>query len=289
MSAPPITIPGTQVHTLHSDIVGDDYEISVIPPPPGFATGPVPVVYVLDGSGFAPIAATAVRLLIFGGEIPPVLVVGIGYPAGTDPVEIQRLRHRDFTHKHIDELAGLLSAAFGIQASELEMGGAHPFLRFLTEDVRPWTAERFDVTGDTTLIGVSSAGLFATWTLLHHPAAFNRYAIGTPHVSFEQGSPRAWVEDYAAKHSDLDAAVFLAAGAEEHLRGPYPAPGATLAEAHGADSAITGEIGEALQACGFPNLRLATRIRPEETHWTLAVGALLPQGLRHVFATDGQH
>ena len=288
MSAPPITIPGTEVHTLHSDIVGDDYEISVIQPPPGFASGPVPEVYVLDASFLAPTAAAASRLLTVGGEIPPVLVVAIGYPVGNDPVAIQRFRHRDLTHKHIDELADSLAAVFGIQAAELELGGAHSFLRFLTEELRPWTAARFDVTGDSTLVGVSSAGLFATWTLLHHPSAFNRYVIGTPYVSFEQGSSRAWVDDYAAKHSDLDATVFLVAGGEEHLPGPYPTPAATLAEAHGADSAITGEIGDALQACRFPNLRLATRIRPEETHWTLPVGALLPQGLRYVFAKDGQ-
>ena len=64
-------------------------------------------------------------------------------------------------------------------------------------------------------------GLFGTWTLLNHPEAFNRYVIGSPWLCWDEKVSTGWEAEYAAAHSDLPATVFLAAGAEEHIRGPY--------------------------------------------------------------------
>ena len=49
-SAREVQLPGTEVHLLRSDAVGDDFEISIVLPPPQME-GPVPVVYMTDANG----------------------------------------------------------------------------------------------------------------------------------------------------------------------------------------------------------------------------------------------
>ena len=281
MSAPPITIPGTEVHTLHSDIVGDDYEIYVVPPPPIFATGPVPVVYVTDGNLLIPSAAGAVRLLIPTGDIPPVMLVGVGYPVDGDVIAMQRAGTRDLVPIHSEWVAADAFSKFGIE--DLEMGGSARYLEFITQELHPWLKERYAVTDDKTIAGSSRGGWFGAWTLFHHPDAFTRYIIGSP-PGREGESPEPWEADYAAAHSDLDATVFLAAGGAEHIPGPYASEqwAATFKEADFAAGAK--RLGDRLASRKYPSLRLRTEIFPGETHFSLMTGPLFPRGLRYVFA-----
>ncbi len=278
MATQPIQLPGTEVHQLHSKCVGDEFEISIIPPPPG--VGPVPVVYATDANLAAGVAASAVPMLTMSGEIPPVLVVLVGYPIGGDFAQFIRLRTRDFSPTIDERQVGEMAAMAG---ETVPSGGAPAFLDFLTQELRPWVKEHYAVTDDATYVGDSMGGLFGTWTLLHHPEAFSRYVIGSPWLCWDEKVSTGWEAEYAAAHSDLPATVFLAAGAEEHIRGPYAPEWVSPVFARADTAGHTRRLGAALASRGYPGLRLTTRILPEETHFTIA-GALIAQGLRNVFA-----
>jgi predicted alpha/beta superfamily hydrolase len=277
MAAPTIQLPGTEVHQLHSPCVGDEFEISIIPPPPG--VGPVPVVYGTDAQLAAGLAASTIPMLVMSGEIPPVLVVLVGYPIGGDFAKFIQLRTRDFTptvdERQVSEMAAMAGGT-------VTAGGAPAFLTFLTEELRPWVKERYDVTEDAIYVGDSLGGLFGTWVLLHHPAAFTRYVIGSAWLCWDEPVSTGWEAAYAASHADLPATVFLAAGAEEHLRGPYAADWVNPVFARADTAGHTQRLGRALAGRGYPSLRLTTRILPEATHFTIP-GALVAQGLRNVF------
>jgi predicted alpha/beta superfamily hydrolase len=278
MTAQPIQFPGTEVHRLKSKCVGDEFEISIVPPPSG--VGPVPVVIVTDAQLMAGIVGSSIQMLITGGEIPPVLVVLVGYPIAGDVARFIQLRTRDFSPT-VDELQ--VSEFTAIAGDAVQAGGGPAFLNFLTEELRPWVKERYEVTEDATYVGSSMGGLFGAWILLHHPGAFNRYVIGSPWFCWDEQVSTGWEAEYAASHTDLQATVFLAAGADEHLRGPYVAEWLSPAFDRADTAGHTRRLGSALAGRGYPGLRLATRILPEETHFTLP-GALVAQGLRNVFA-----
>lgn len=282
VTAQTVQLLGSEVQVLHSDAVGDDFEISVFSPPPG-VEGPVPVVYFTDANIGVGMAANAVNLLQMGGEIPPVRLVCVGYPIGDDFVQFLRLRTRDFmATRDSDRESGMTEMAEG---SEVTGGGADAFLDFLTGELRPWVESNYAVTDDSTLIGDSMGGFFATYTLLHRPSSFRRYVIGSPWLTWNRPVSTAYEAQYAEAHDDLDATVFLCAGADEEVLPPLMPP-PTVQQFRGADTAeLTRQLAAGLESRNYPNLRLTTRIFPEETHFTIPQ-LLLGHGLRAVFAAE---
>jgi uncharacterized protein len=111
---------------------------------------------VLDGDFFFGVATDMTRLMhrLFG-ELPAILVVGIGY--GTvDGGVISDRRNRDFTPT-ADERTAL-------------SGGASHVLDFLRDELKPLIAERYSqATGPSTLFGSSMGGLFASTKLSQYP------------------------------------------------------------------------------------------------------------------------
>ncbi len=278
-----VQLPGSEVHVLRSDAVGDEFEISIFAPAPE-VDGPVPVIYATDANSTVGIMAGTLPGLVVGGEIPPVLLVCIGYPIGGDFTQFMRLRTRDFTPT-ADPVQQASTAAFAGLDEVFPSGGADAFLEFLTTELRPWIAANYAVSDDSTLIGDSQGGLFATYTLLHQPSAFTRYVIGSPWLCWNREVTTAYEAQYAEAHSDLDATVFLAAGADEDVLAPgLPEPMA--APFRNADTAeLTRQLAAGLESRGYPSLRLTTRILPEVTHFTM-VPILVAMGLRAVFEAE---
>jgi len=87
-------LPDTEVHYLHSDHVGDDFKILV-----GHCdrSEPAPhILYLGDAAYNFGTAVEIVRLLTLNADIPPVLVVSVGYRAAALNSN-EPLRSRDFT------------------------------------------------------------------------------------------------------------------------------------------------------------------------------------------------
>ena len=81
-----VHLPGTELHSLHSNSVDYDFEISVQLPPPK-VEGPLPVIYVTDANmGFGMSTAIA-GLLGSGAEIPPWV---LRLELGASPYGIRR-------------------------------------------------------------------------------------------------------------------------------------------------------------------------------------------------------
>jgi len=275
-----VRLHGSEVHVLRSDAVGDDYEISVFPPALP-VDGPVPVVYCTDANITVGIAANNVLLLQGPAEIPPVRLVCVGYPPGDDWAQFVRLRTRDCTATNdpVREAGESLLAG----GMEVRGGGADAFLEFLTGELRPWVEANYDVTEDSTYVGYSDCGLFGTYTLFHRPSAFRRYVIGSPMLSWNREVTTAYEAEYAKTHDNLDATVFLCAGADEEVL-PPAMPDPAVRQLRGTDTAkLTRELGESLASRGYPSLNLTTRIFPEETHFTIPA-LLTAHGLRAVFS-----
>jgi hypothetical protein len=83
---------------------------------------------------------------------------------------------------------------------------------------------------------------------------FHRYVIGSP-GDVDPELPSRWLDyesSYAQDHDDLDAIVYLGAGAAEHDPKYEPE---------------TRRLGELLLGRNHPGLRLKTVIFPEDTHF----------------------
>jgi hypothetical protein len=257
-----------------------DFEIS-IQLPMTVGPEPLPVVYSTDANLFFGAAASMSALLMGGSEIPPILTVGIGYPVGADVAYVMRRRLYDFSPTS-DERQLSAFASWPLITGELKGGGAPLFFRFMSEELWPWIAERYNVSADRTYVGDSMGGLFGVYTLFNHPGFFRRYVIGSPEMDWDFPRCFDYEANYAAGHKDLDEVVFLSAGEAERVLSATLGPAMATIFAKADRAGHTARMGELLASRKYPSLKLKTLIFPEETHFTV-VYALIPHGLRYVF------
>ena len=100
----PVTIPNTELRSLSSLHVDQEYLIHVALPRDYDESGlDYPAVYVLDANMVFGIFTETSRLLGFLNELPDMIIVGIGYP--DDGLQTLSLRMRDFTPTRDDAFA----------------------------------------------------------------------------------------------------------------------------------------------------------------------------------------
>ncbi len=120
------TIPETETFEIHSDVVDAEFQISVSFPF-GYhqmADAQFPVLYLPDAWWTFGMATDIARVLSADQLIPPILVVGIGYPGGLG--DAIALRVRDMTLRQSDGVEQMIArevAAFGPHPP-LTSGGA---------------------------------------------------------------------------------------------------------------------------------------------------------------------
>lgn len=168
-SAPPVTLPHTELRSLTSREIGQTYDL-FIRLPDDYATSEksYPVLYVLDGWHF-PFVAFLANNNIYSEKMRPVIMVNLAYPANVNPMIP---RARDFTPtKH---------------ARESNSGGAAAFLAFLADQVIPYIDKTYrTVPTDRGLLGHSYGGLFALYALEQRPALFQRIVAASPVVDWD--------------------------------------------------------------------------------------------------------
>ena len=228
-----------------------------------------------DGNGLMGLAVDTVRLMQIPGLLPPLLVVGVGYPEAavvTDTIDL-RSRHLTPTPSRHHEGSGQADA----------------FVRFFRTELFPWLDARFPGADDRIYFGHSLGGLFGVHVLLTEPDTFGRFIISSPslwwdhHVVFEREAQRA------AAHDDLVARVYLGIGALETDEGrrletaklppDHPNRAARTYLDMVADVArFASDVG----ARRYPSLELTCRVFHDEFHATVP-GVVLTHGLRHFF------
>jgi hypothetical protein len=153
----------------------------------------------------------------FAGEIPPVIVVGIGYPV---PMP-QPMLLRDFELTPSTDLAAHERAAASNRPDGLNRhGGAEGFLQFITGELAPVVEEEYGGDpDDRALSGFSLGGLFATYALLQETPAFRRFILGSPSLWWDNRTIFEMEKRRAEGSKALPARVFVSAGEEEEMPG----------------------------------------------------------------------
>ncbi len=191
----------TQVKVFHSQIIDDDFYMYIsLPDDYDQSDKKYPVMYLLDGDVAFGMAASIARYLQFGNTIPELIIVGIGY--GALKKNEGNMRIRDQT----------ISSRRGRQGT----GGAPKFREFIKEELFPYINNTYRaIPDDRTLNGYSLGGLFAMYTLFTEPEMFNRYIIGSPHLSWDEYRIFTIQEEAFEKMDDIKANVFISVGSEE--------------------------------------------------------------------------
>lgn len=243
-----------QITSLHSAIVGDDYVISVALPA-GYAASHsnYPVLYVTDAnSNFAAAVRTAGRLMQ-RKELPPTIVVGIGYR--TDSLA-RILRLRDMTPDHDPAIR------------RSHAGRSSVFLRFIREELMPYIQKNYRASPNAVYAGMAIGGVFGLYVLFHAPETFKSYLIASPSVWYDSSVIFKYTQEYTQTHHDLKAGVYLSAGAREETEAGF-----TRMETN------VKKLAALLDNKHYPGLRMQTQVLEGETHFSVFPTAL-SNGLR---------
>ena len=281
-TAAPVHLPATELHRLRSESVGDDFELRIARPLPGLAppaAGPPRALWVLDADLFFGAVVDVTRLMhrLFG-ELPPLLVVGVGYP-GDDFAGQARLRSRDLTPTEDSGLGGAPPTGWG-DAGPPPTGGAAAFRRFLLDEAAPWVSGRFEVAdGGAILFGSSLGGLFVVDTFLREPGHFDGFIAASPALWWDDEVVFGVEEEAAALGEGLSGSLFLGAGSlEEDPRMPWLADFRLVTNVR--------RLAERLAGRGHRSLEVEAAVVDGEGHTTAPV-PVLTRGLRRIAGRAG--
>jgi predicted alpha/beta superfamily hydrolase len=232
--------------TLTSPQTRTNYQVFVAPPAeiaraPGIAP---PAVLFLDGDDQFRFALDAYRAGRAAGEIPPLLLAGLGYGASYTKPGNKRLR--DYTPTAM--------------ATEPESGGADGFVAFLTRTLWPELARRYRVNGDVRgIAGHSLGSLLAVHALFQRAPFFNRVLASAPSLWWDNRAALCAAQNLQRTGTALPARLFLGVGEAD-------------------TPSMTGDLElleQQLAAQPFPQLEVISRRFPERDHYNV-----LPEAFR---------
>lgn len=153
-------------HEIASERAGHRYDIVVGLPADYEASGErrYPVVYLLDGGALFPMIRAYQRYLVFDGETPELILVGISY--GTDDWQEGNNRSHDYT----------------APSEERDFwGGAADFLAFVETELLPSIEATYRADPEQrVLFGQSIGGQFVLFAAQTRPDLFQGYIASNP-------------------------------------------------------------------------------------------------------------
>lgn len=203
LEGPRLSVPilGTELRTITSSIVGQEYDL-YINLPRGYqdTSKKFPVLFLLDGQWDFPLVNAVYGEQYYDGFVPAFVTVGITW-GGIKP-NYDSLRGRDLTPTNIKQMP--------------QSGNAPKFLSFIKNELIPFIESNYRVmSDDRTLMGSSLGGLFTLYTLFHETELFSRYVLTSPSIAWDNQILYTYENDYAKNHSKLSAKVFLGVGGLE--------------------------------------------------------------------------
>jgi uncharacterized protein len=185
---------------LSSPQTGTDYRIYVEAPATEREPGPWPAVLFMDGDDQFKFAVAAYRAARAAGEVPPLLLAGIGYGASyTKPAN---RRMRDYTPTAM--------------AGEPGTGGADGFLAFFADTLWPALAARYPLRDEARgLAGHSLGSLLVLHALLQRKLFFDRLLASAPSIWYDDRSILRLATERRAAGDHLPARLFLSVGEED--------------------------------------------------------------------------
>jgi uncharacterized protein len=264
-TAPVVPIPGTTKLTIRSTSLARHYDLYV-KVPAGYAAATnarrrYPVLYLNDGAWAFQIAAGVTQLPTGAEALEGVILVGIGYAheLGSDS------RIRDYTPT-IDRHFGKTT------------GQAAAYLTFLEREVIPLIERRYRAHASRrAYAGHSLGGLFGAYVLLTQPKLFRYYILSSPSFWFDEHAVWKLERDFAQRHRDLAANVYVTIGSLER-------PGTRAGSKYEMVKDVL-TFGSTLSQRGYPSFRIRTFVMEGATHETVFPTAFLNGMLWH-FARD---
>ncbi|MBL8643906.1 MAG: alpha/beta hydrolase [Rhodospirillaceae bacterium] len=161
-------LPRSETWTMTAANSGRTFQIFLATPEQAAPEAGYPVLYVMDGNAMFATAVDTARAFARRPVISkPAVVVGIGYPPGTD---IGTARAYDLT------------PPVGPKTPE-GFGGADDFLTFIEAQVKPEIEKRARIDKQQQILfGHSFGGLFTLHTLFNKPEAFQTYLAASPSI-----------------------------------------------------------------------------------------------------------
>ena len=227
---------------------------------------PIEAVVLTDADGLFGMAVDLVRLMRLPALVPPLLVVGVGYPDASEIADTIAARTRDLTPTAVDGFPG--------------SGGADAFRHVLRTIALPRARVLAPTVRGTTYFGHSLGGLFGASDLLSTDRLFDRHILS---------SPSLWWDRHALLQADigeLTGEAFLCIGGDETDRGRRR-EAAALPDDHPFKPPMQHldmvsdlrAFADRLQAHAGPGLRVHTAVFTGEYHATVPPVALT-RGLR---------
>lgn len=223
--------------TLYSPETGTDYSI-FLKTPPAAERGPFPAVLFMDGDDQFRFAVDAYRAQCAAAQVPPMVLVGIGYGASYTKPANKRLR--DYTATAM--------------ATEPESGGADQFVTFLHETLWPELARRFPLRDDVRgLAGHSLGALVPLHALFQRRPFFNRLLVSAPSLWWDNRAPLCHAQQVQRTGVALPAKLFLCVGEDD-------------------TPSMTGDFElfeQQLATLPFPDLEVVVRRFPQRDHYNV--------------------
>ena len=214
-------------------------------------SGPWPAILFLDGDDQFRFAVAACRALRAGAEVPPLLLVGVGYGASYTQPANRRLR--DYTPTAV--------------ATEPQSGGADAFVTFLGGELWRELGRRHPVREDARgIAGHSLGSLAALHALLQPRPFFNRVLASAPSLWWDDRSLLGRLDRHPRDPAAAPARLFLAVGDED-------------------TPSMTGDLKlleDRLQARPLPQLEVISRRFAGRDHYNVLPDAF-GEGLRRLF------
>jgi predicted alpha/beta superfamily hydrolase len=198
-------VPNSQVRVLPRSANGRDYQLYVALPP-SYDKEPArryPVLYICDGYWDFGLIAGFYGGLVYDKDAPEIIIVGFGYQ-GANP-DFGVLRAYDYTPVPRPDDP---KAKLGGHAGEFLRAVETQFIPFIEREYR--ADPSFRVLG-----GSSLGGLFTLYAMLERPGLFQGYIAPSPAVDWAKDWLFGREAEFAAKHHELKARVFVSGAGEE--------------------------------------------------------------------------
>lgn len=284
--------PILETHLLRSEAIKQTFQIQVQRPclKAGQAQR-LPVVYATDANYFFDLLRNLSLCLHIGGEAPPFLLVGIGYPSNS-PFAGMTLRCRDLTFPPYPVFDPKVIPDVGEGQLVPEDGSKHlfggeDFRQFIKEDLIPFIDAHYATASeDRTYFGHSGGGYFGLFSLFTDSSLFKNYICSSPgllmhgtlpggfeHNHYDCGGPL--VRDFLASGQSLDNKLYMSVGEDEEIDGSM-----------GSWKMVSGfcDMRKLLRSAKITGLNIMSEILPSESHYT-AIPMAFTHGIQAVFGT----
>jgi predicted alpha/beta superfamily hydrolase len=201
VSPPKVEILGTELRKIHSDIMGQDFDLLInLPRNYRDTTKTFPVIYLLDAQWDFPLLNAIFGEQYYDGFVPAIVTVGIAW-GGSNP-NYDSLRAKDLTPTTVKQVP--------------QSGNAAKFLDFIKKELVPYIELNYrTVKNDRTLMGSSLGGLFTLYAMFHETGTFSRYVLTSPSLGWDNDIVYSYEKNYAEKNLRLPVRLFMAVGGLE--------------------------------------------------------------------------